>query len=524
MNKKGLRMATIVEQLALSGNPFEHYTAETEPHITEYAVRPPYLEAIAARVSGLSSFILFGDRGAGKSATRITVFNQVWAPGQQAGKEPLVVNFTDFQAILPDLKRGTLADSHIIEAVAFVVIEQLFLWLASLPDGDRELTLELLNVSEKRLCHELIAEFYLSRPELERVFRSEEAFKLLNSALTTKSAIWIGQRWDAVSGILANIAAIFSKNATGTDVDVAPATNSLIKSLRGAEPNAGRAVLSRLVQLTRIFGFTGVAVLVDKVDETELTTNSAESTSKLIYPLVAHIQLLEVSGFSWQFFLWSKVKGYFEGEGHAIRLDKIANSSISWNPEEFRLMLDKRVSYFSGERYTFESLFTSKEYAAKAFGAICTIAMGSPRELVKILDVIVREHDAVNASDGNLLLTENSVEDGLDKYVKEVISAVYSERVLGQIYRIKKARFVNKDVQSAFRVSDQSARAKIKAWEDAGLVRFVGTRAAEGDFGGKPSNEYAIADARIERIMARELVAVDEDESVDDQSEVPLQL
>ena len=131
-------MATIVDQLGLSGNPFEHYTAETEPHIVEYAVRPPYLETIAARVTGLSSFILFGDRGAGKSATRITVFNQLWAPGQQPGKVPLLVNFTDFTLLLPSLKRGTLADKDIIEAVAFVVIEQLLIWLTSLSDGDRK--------------------------------------------------------------------------------------------------------------------------------------------------------------------------------------------------------------------------------------------------------------------------------------------------------------------------------------------------------------------------------------------------
>jgi hypothetical protein len=505
-------LPTIVQQLELSGNPFEHYTAETEPHITEYAVRPPYLEAIAARVSGLSSFILFGDRGAGKSATRITVFNQIWAPGQQAGREPLVVNFTDFQTILPALKRGALADSDIIEAVSFVVIEQILLWLAALPDDDREVTLEVLNTSEKRLAHQLMSEFYLPRPELERQFRSEEAFRLLNSALIAKSAIWLTQRWDAVSAVLASIASIFSKHSTEGEIDAGPAAQSLLQSLKGAEPNAGRAVLARLVQLAKIFGFTGVSVLVDKVDETELTTNSAELTSKLIYPLVAHIQLLEVPGFSWQFFLWSKVKGYFEDEGHAVRLDKIANSSIAWNADEFRLMLDRRIKYFSGDRHDFASLFHDSSMADGAFSTICTIAMGSPRELVKILDVIVREHDVRNASGHTRLLTVESIELGLDKYVKDVISAVYTERVLGQIYRIKRSRFVNRDVQSAFRVSDQSARAKIKAWEDAGLVKYVGTRAAEGDLGGKPSSEYAIADARIERIMRRQLVEVEDDD------------
>ena len=62
-------MKTLVQSLGLRSNPFEHYTAETEPFIPSYAVRPPYLQAISDRVKGLSTFILFGDRGAGKSAT-----------------------------------------------------------------------------------------------------------------------------------------------------------------------------------------------------------------------------------------------------------------------------------------------------------------------------------------------------------------------------------------------------------------------------------------------------------------------
>lgn len=505
-------MATLVQQLQLSGNPFEHYTAETEPHITEYAVRPPYLEAIAARVTGLSSFILFGDRGAGKSATRITVFNQIWEPGQQPGQQPLVVNFTDFQNITPLLKKGSLTDSNILEAAAFSVIEQLLVWLASLSDEDREITLELLDSRERALCHSMVSAFYLSRPEHEREFRSEEAFRILNSALSTKSAIWIAQRWDVISGILASVASVFSKNASDGNVDAGTATNELLKSLKGGEPNSGRAVLSRLVSLVRIFGFTGIAVLIDKVDETEITTNSAELTSKLIYPLASHIQLLEVPGFAWQFFLWSKVKTYFENQGHPVRLDKIANSSISWNPDEFILMLNRRVKYFSNNKHDFSSLFVNPHVANRAFSSICQIAMGSPRELVRIMDVIVREHDAQNAAERNDLLSDSSVEAGLDKYVQEVVSTIYNERSLGQIYRVRKTKFVNRDVQSAFRVGDQSARAKIKAWEDAGLVRFAGTRAAEGDVGGKPSNEYVIADARIERIMQRELVVVEDDD------------
>lgn len=186
-------MATIVEQLNLSGNPFEHYTAETEPHITEYAVRPPYLEAIAARVLGLSSFILFGDRGAGKSATRITVFNQAWATDNRS-ERPLVANLTDFSAILPALKRGALADKDLIESAAFVVVEQVLLWLSAFDELQQRELLEKLDSNQRKLAHTLVTEFYLSRPEFERKFRTQQAFTILNSALTARGAAWVSRR------------------------------------------------------------------------------------------------------------------------------------------------------------------------------------------------------------------------------------------------------------------------------------------------------------------------------------------
>lgn len=68
---------TLVDKLNFRANPFEHYTAETEPDIAAYAVRPPYLEGIVGRAKALSSFILFGARGSGKSATRITVYKEI---------------------------------------------------------------------------------------------------------------------------------------------------------------------------------------------------------------------------------------------------------------------------------------------------------------------------------------------------------------------------------------------------------------------------------------------------------------
>jgi len=137
-------MKTLVATLGLTGNPFEHYTAETEPNIADYAVRPPYLQAISDRVNGLSSFILFGDRGAGKSATRITVYAEIW--GSNAAKKgakdrgPLVVNLTDYSSIQEKLRKDRLQEHDLIRIVAFVVIEQILVWSSSLEDEERQIS------------------------------------------------------------------------------------------------------------------------------------------------------------------------------------------------------------------------------------------------------------------------------------------------------------------------------------------------------------------------------------------------
>ena len=148
--------------------------------------------------------------------------------------------------------------------------------------------------------------------------------------------------------------------------------------------------------------------------------------------------------------------------------------------------------------------------------------MQSPRELIRLMDTVLMEHDIRHSDKPDAPLIDNeSVEAGQDKYVTERINTVYSERTLGQIYRLKSTKFTNKDVQARFRINPQSARNKIKTWEDAGIVKQTGTRAAEGDQGGKPSYEYSIVDSRVERIILNALIEYDdvEEDEVDDHTQ-----
>ena len=97
-------MPRLFQALELKGNPFEHYVAETEPNIAEYAVKPPYFETIEDRAKNASTYVLFGDRGAGKSATRLTVYKELWAAKAKGERVPLVVNMTDFSGVVQGKK------------------------------------------------------------------------------------------------------------------------------------------------------------------------------------------------------------------------------------------------------------------------------------------------------------------------------------------------------------------------------------------------------------------------------------
>lgn len=240
---------------------------------------------------------------------------------------------------------------------------------------------------------------------------------------------------------------------------------------------------------------------MDKVDETLATSRSAEASASLIHPLLANIQLLEVSGFSWILFLWSNIRTHFDGK-YSVRLDKIAHANITWNPASLREMLEKRISYFSEGKTSFSEIFSEDLDANQVFNEIIELSVHSPRELIKLMDMIFREHDARGESAPDRL-DRTSLDLGQDKYALETIGSWYSVSTLQQVLRVGKVSFINKDVQSTFKIGDQGARVKIKTWEDAGLVRQNGT--APSETGAKPSYLFVVADARVERIIQRNL-------------------
>jgi hypothetical protein len=202
---------------------------------------------------------------------------------------------------------------------------------------------------------------------------------------------------------------------------------------------------------------------------------------------------------------WFNVKDHFNSDKYPVRLDKLAHANIEWDANSLRAMLEARVQFYSGGNLKFKDIFESDVDVEAAFKSLISLAINSPRELIKLMDTIFREHDAQQAEPPTLL-NNRSLEIGQDKYVTETIEGFFASKVLEQVYRLGRVSFVNRDVQSAFKIGDQSARVKIKNWEDVGLVRQSGTQAPNSELGGQPAYRFIVSDARVERIINRKLV------------------
>ena len=132
---------------------------------------------------------------------------------------------------------------------------------------------------------------------------------LLNQAFLSKSRLWIERRWGPIARLIGTITDTLSRRYIDTNASIASDVTATI-ARHDSDDFDLILLLRRLVDFAQIFNFSGVIILIDKVDETEATSNSANQTAALIHPLLSRVQLMEVEGFAWIFFLWDRVKGF----------------------------------------------------------------------------------------------------------------------------------------------------------------------------------------------------------------------
>lgn len=485
--------------LGFSSNPFENNTAEREPDIASYAVRPPYLDRVLKTSTEKGIFVLTGSRGSGKSATRLTVSKSLWNNTPRR----LVVPLIGYNVFRPYTK-ASLPLELFANQIAFLAIEQILGWLSAINDTEVSDCMSNVSAVERAFIRKMLGNFYLNRPENARKISAEECFQTLNLSLTSKSILWIDKRWDQVSSAVVTLASKLGEKYFELDVGDPKAYVELLRRQQSEGFSDPIYIFSKIVELARIFGFSGVTVHIDKVDETDWTSNSVDAAADLIYPLLANIQLHEIDGLTWTFFLWDKLKDVLTQErGRPVRWDKIPEGEISWNLDFLEKLVARRIDHFSEHKFSsFSDICHDSVDVNKALVKLANISGNSPRNLVTLLDIVIAEHIQANQQDYQKL-DEAAFERGMDVFARKSLANSGQTSIANQVAKVKSFTFTTSEVASRFGVSPQAARAKIDSWVHAGLVEY--TESLVGASGGRPVDYFAVTDSRLRRIIDRNL-------------------
>lgn len=504
-------MVSLKEILSLWGfsdHPFEAYTAETEVRLTDYFVAPPYLDDALGSAEAAAAAIVFGTRGAGKSAIRIYTENLCLSgdPNGTLGGKVVAVTYDDFAGSLKNgLDRVTLS-LHVESILRKMICASLMrITQRCYPHErpSRETVQAVFPKLDIGTFSRLVRRYFTSLSEFQKEgsFRGVYDFFKTSAVSSAERMGWFQKIWANLRVPLIDIANLFQAvrgkdqiDATGfaphDPEEKGPATDVM-------EDFATFANMTPQLEIDAWY------ILIDKVDEDEVTAGEATKSAKLVLPLVKSLRLLETPYVAFKFFLWDQLRPIFTQE--KVRLDKIRNFTMTWTPQELRYMIDRRLSAYSSGAVKDLNMIVVDSYKDKIYDLIIEYSTSAPREMVQILDSIFREHARHSTAEDGAVIHESSIDRGLDDYCSRRVQDLYPPGSIRQITQLKSVTFTNTDIQLITKRKQQTASYRINNWLDNGYIERIEDVPSQKD----PSKfvyQYRVREPRLRRILERRLI------------------
>jgi uncharacterized protein (DUF952 family) len=250
--------------------------------------------------------------------------------------------------------------------------------------------------------------------------------------------------------------------------------------------------LDQLSEIVQSLDFYCTYVLVDRVDELELTSNDAAKTFAFVRPLLTDLRTLETPGLAFKFFLWDETGPYIQ---ESVRTDRIPMDVLTWSPSELKRMLSRRLRAHSQNRVTSIAELACAGATSDWDPIITQLAHGSPREMIVLLRRVIAEQTRTSDS-GECIevssfwaavrsFSDSLAVDRAGKYLDDL-------RKIGASGRIT---FGSAEVANeVFRISQRVTAAKVQNWQRTGVIAQIGTLPNPGR---RPPYLYAPTDLRV---------------------------
>jgi hypothetical protein len=451
------RYIDLLKTLGFEQDPFATTNADEEELLKNYFIEPPFFKAVYGDINRPKSTIVFAPRGGGKTALkrRIEI-----SSGMDAF---LCVTYNSFPTT--GIKLIDVDQPYHLKNIVRILLVAVMGALTS--DGVGSLT------GEQRHFLYLLIKSHLSG--LDKSDLKSAISSVKNFSDRAKDA------WNAALGPVSIVL-----NAVLTHFHFKAAELAKFDQEKAAIGDLKSQIVF-ISELLPQLGFQSTYVLVDKIDETVLTSEKSSAAFAFAKPLLTDLPLLELDRLAFKLFLGDRT----EDETRAIcRPDRIKTYSLKWTTSQLKQMLSKRLlAHSDGKVESLGSIFAAGT-EIDVDELVVILSGGSPRNIIRICKSIFDQQSEVDASSNRI--SEQAFLKGIELIADELASESMPPAVLRDLKKLKRTDFTMRLVYAdVFRISQNAGAQKVQAWQDCGAVVKVGTRPEKR--GNRPSNVYAIA-------------------------------
>jgi hypothetical protein len=237
---------------------------------------------------------------------------------------------------------------------------------------------------------------------------------------------------------------------------------------------------------------------VDKVDENSLT-GKASNSFQFVQPIVSDLQLLELKGFGFKFFLWDKLVDDYRS---VARPDRVKYYELRWAAAQLKEMLSRRLRAHSSNTVSSLDQIVDDGSPYSVDEIVALFSQGSPRTVIRICKEILDQQSEIDSTARTLSLM--AVIKGFDVFAANYTNESLDENVVRELQKVKRADFTVKTVYNdIFKITQQSALNKVKSWQDTGSVEQIGV--IQETKGARSSNHYGISNLLLLKHLFPEL-------------------
>ena len=460
--------ADLIRRLGFVADPFAKTNADEEEHLDSYFIQPPFYNAVFGDPISPKSTVVFAPRGGGKTALKRKI--ELASPNAKF----LCVTYNTFpthELALTDIDAAYHL-SHLIRLILIGVIGEC-----------NEHGIDRLTKEDRHFLY-LFSKTYLTGIDQSELRDAIKAVKNLSDAARD----W----WNKFTGPVG-----LALNALLSRLGI-PSTEVKKFDQQGGSLGSYQEQFRILRDIAQKFGKEAIYILVDRVDELAIT-GTGSASYEFIAPLLTDLHLLELRGYAFKFFLWDMLLDDYRTNA---RPDRIKYHSLQWSHQQLTKMISERLKAYSANKIASLRQLLAPEVPLAVDRIVIYYALGSPRTIIRICKEIIDQQSEIDAN--ATVLSPEAVFQGVEAFARNFANETVDSSILRELKKLGKTNFTVKHVYSnVFKFTQQAGIAKVKQWQDAGLVEKIGTiKEAKG---GKPSNVFALTNPLVGKFLFGEL-------------------